>query len=234
MGTQYTDKIIISVGGSLIVPATGIDTEFLSQLNTFIRHKLADNKNRQFFLVSGGGTTARQYRDAGREVLGSDLSPDDLDWLGIHATRLNAHLLRTIFRDIAHLHIIEHYEIIRKAEEPVVIASGWKPGWSTDFCAVTLSDDYEVPVVINMSNITQVYEKDPKQFPDALPIDTISWPEFRKIVGNEWSPGMNAPFDPIAAKKAEEIGTKVVVVGKDFENLEKYFQGKDFIGTVIG
>ncbi len=233
MGTSYTDKIIISVGGSLIVPQSGIDTEFLSQLNKFIRRKLAENKNRQFFLVSGGGATARQYRDAGQAILGHDLSPDDLDWLGIHATRLNAHLLRTIFRDIAHLHIIEHYEIIRKAEEPVVIASGWKPGWSTDYCAITLSDDYEVPVVINMSNIQKVYEKDPKEFPDAAPIDHITWADFRKLVGNEWTPGMNAPFDPIAAKKAEEIGTKVVVMGKDFDNLENYFQGKEFIGTVI-
>lgn len=224
----------MSVGGSLIVPKTGIDTGFLKKLNTFVRSKLAENSNRQFFLVTGGGTTARHYRDAGREVVGSELSIDDLDWLGIHTTRLNAHLLRTIFRDIAHLHIIEHYEVIRKANEPVIIASGWKPGWSTDYCAVLLGEDYHVPTIINMSNIEKVYDQDPNEFPDAKPIDHMSWKEFRVLVGDEWNPGMNAPFDPIAAKKAEELGLKVVVLnGNDFENLDKFFRNEEFVGTVI-
>lgn len=229
------DKIIISVGGSLIVPNGGIETNFLKKLNTFIRVKLAENKNRQFFLVIGGGATARHYRDAGRTVVGSELTQDDMDWLGIHATRLNAHLLRTIFRDIAHLHIIEHYDIIRKATESVVIASGWKPGWSTDYCAVLLGEDYRVGTILNLSNITQVYDQDPKNNPQAKPIDKISWGEFRALVGDEWKPGLHAPFDPIAAKKAEELGTRVVVLnGNDFENLENYFQGKKFVGTTIG
>src|SRR3989344_4940734 len=142
MGSSYTDKIIISVGGSLVVPNGGVDTNFLSKFNAFIRKQLAKNKNRQFFLIIGGGTTARHYRDAGRTVLGHELTPDDLDWLGIHATKLNAHLVRTIFRDIAHPYILKHYEIIRKVSEPIVVAAGWKPGWSTDYDAILLCEDY--------------------------------------------------------------------------------------------
>jgi len=42
------------------------------------------------------------------------------------------------------------------------------------------------------------------------------------------------PFDPIASKKAEELGLKVVILkGDNFENLERYFAGRDFVGTVI-
>lgn len=167
------------------------------------------------------------------EVIGHELTDDDLDWLGIHATRLNAQMLRTIFRDIAHPYIIKNYDIIRKAVEPVVIAAGWKPGWSTDYCAVMLCEDYGVSTVINMSNIAQVYTKDPKVDPSARPIANISWTEFRKIVGNKWSPGLNMPFDPIAAKKSQELGTKVVVLGNDFTNLKKYFNNETFLGTVI-
>ena len=126
------ERIVISVGGSLIVPNGGIATQFLMKLNSFIRNQLAQHPKRQFFLVIGGGSTARHYIDAGKEVVGHELTTEDLDWLGIHSTRLNAHLVRTIFQDIAHPQIIEHYEFIRKAEEPVVVASGWKPGWSTD------------------------------------------------------------------------------------------------------
>lgn len=224
----------MSVGGSLVAPDKGVNTGFLTKLNTFIRDQLAKHPDRQFFLVSGGGSIARHYRDAGRDVVGHELTRDDLDYLGIHATKLNAHLIRTIFRDIAHPYILKHYEIIRKVQEPVVIAAGWKPGWSTDYCALLLCEDYDVRSVINLSNIKQVFDKDPRQFPDALPIDKISWGDFRKIVGEEWAPGLNAPFDPIAARKAQELGARVVVLhGEDFENIENYFAGKDFVGTVI-
>ncbi len=230
----YSEKIVMSIGGSLIVPNGGIDTKFLNKLNKFIRNQLAKNNNRQFFLVIGGGNIARHYRDAGEEVIKHKLTRDDLDWLGVHATRLNAQLLRTIFRDIAHPFIIKHYEIIRKVTEPVVVAAGWKPGWSTDFDAVLLCDDYNVKEVINLSNITKVYDKDPNKHKNAKPIDKMNWKDFRKLVGDKWVPGMHAPFDPVAAQKAEELGVKVVVLaGHDFKNLENYFNGKKFEGTVI-
>ncbi len=234
MGTQYTDKIIMSIGGSLIVPNGGIDTPFLTKLNSFVREQLAKHKNRQFFLVTGGGATARHYIDAGRDVIKHELSREDLDWLGIHSSRLNGHLVRTIFRDIAHPYIIKHYEIIRKVTEPVVIAAAWKPGWSTDYDAVLLCEDYDVSTVINLSNVAQVYDKDPKKFKDAKPFDKLSWDGFRGLIGDEWTPGLNAPFDPIAAKKAQEIGVKVVVMnGENWENVESYFEGKKFVGTTI-
>ncbi len=230
----YTEKVVMSIGGSLIVPNGGIDTKFLSQLNKFVRDELAKNPNRQFFLIIGGGKIARTYRDAGRDVIGHELTRDDLDWLGIHATKLNAHLVRTIFRDIAHPFIVKHYEIIRKAVEPVVVAAGWKPGWSTDYDAVLLCEDYHVKEMINLSNIAQVYDKDPNKNKDAKPIKKISWPDFRKLVGDVWIPGMNAPFDPVAAQKAQEGGIKVVVLsGHDFQNIRNYFDGKKFLGTVI-
>ncbi len=238
------EKIVISLGGSLVVPDGRINTKFLSAFNWFIRKKISENKNRQFFIVVGGGAIARHYRDAGREVIGKELSSDDLDWLGIHATRLNAHLVRTIFRDLAHPFIIKHYDIIRKVTKPVIIAAGWKPGWSTDYDAVMLCEDYGIDTVINLSNIDRLYDKDPKKFPGAKPIDKISWKEFQIMVGKEWIPGMNIPFDPIASQKAAELGIKAVILkGDDFKNLDNYFsalggsasggKNKKFIGTII-
>ncbi len=234
MGSNYNDKVVMSIGGSLVVPNGGINTQFLTKLNQFVRNQLAKHPNRQFFLIVGGGSTARHYRDAGRDVVGHELSPDDLDWLGIHATKLNAHLVRTIFRDIAHQYVLKHYEIIRKVSEPVVVAAGWKPGWSTDYDAILICEDYGVKTVINLSNVKQVYNKDPKEFKDAKAISEINWTDFRKLVGDEWVPGMNAPFDPVAARKAQELGVTVVVMsGDDFENVEHYLEGQKFLGTVI-
>lgn len=230
----YNEKIVMSVGGSLIVPKEGIDTKFLSNLNAFVRKQLANNKNRQFFLIAGGGSIARDYRDAGEKVVRHKLTSEDLDWLGIHATRLNAHLLRTIFRDIAHPFILKHFDIIRKPVEPIVVAAGWKPGASTDYDSVLICEDYHVRNIINLSNIDKVYDKDPKKYKDAKPIDKISWEDFRKLVGDKWIPGLNAPFDPVASQKAHTLGIKVAVLsGHDFKNLEDYIAGKDFTGTVI-
>ena len=228
------ERIVISLGGSLIVPNGGIDITFLKHFNEFIRKQLATHPNRQFFIVAGGGGTTRHYQDAAHNVIGHDLVPEDLDWLGIHATRLNAHLVRTIFRDLAHPYILKHYEIIRKVTEPVIIASGWKPGWSTDFCSTMICEDYHLKTVLNLSNIEMAYEADPRTNPDAKPIKKTTWKNFRKIVGDKWVPGMNAPFDPIASKKAEELGLKVIILkGNNFKNLENYFAGRDFVGTTI-
>lgn len=226
---------IFSLGGSLIVPNGGIDYSFLKEFNSFIRKKIKSAAMR-FFLVCGGGATARYYRDAAAEVCGKAITNEDLDWLGIHSTRLNAHLLRTIFRDIAYERLIKHYDLIDKkvVDYPVVVAAGWQPGWSTDFDAVLLAEDYGIRTVVNLSNTDAVYDRDPRKFPDAKPIKRISWDEVIKIVGKNWQPGQNTPFDPIAAQKAKEISLKVINCnGRDLDNLENILEGRQFIGTVI-
>lgn len=227
-----TDAFILSLGGSLVVPDGTIDTQFLTEFNTFIRKQVSE-KNRRFFITVGGGRIMRDYRDAAKKVHG-EISNQDLDWLGIHATRLNAQLIRTIFIDIAAPLIIKHYEIILKIDQPVAIAAGWKPGWSTDYCAVTLCQDYGVKHMVNMSNVDKVYDKDPKKFPDAKPIDAINWTDYRKIAGDEWTPGLNLPFDPIASKLAQELGVTVKILnGKNLTNLEAALEDKPFIGSTI-
>lgn len=235
MNTNGNERIIMSIGGSLIIPNGVVDNNFLKGLNQFVRKLLQENPKRQFFLVTGGGWIARHYRDAGASIVGHELTADDLDWLGIHATRLNGHLLRTIFRDIAHQYLIKHYDIIRKVKEPVAIAAGWKPGWSTDYDAILLCEDYDAKTVINLSNVDYIYDKNPKEHADAKPYKRLSWKEMKKLVGDKWIPGMNMPFDPIASKKAEALGVSVVMIkGGDWDNLEQCLNGKKFVGTIIG
>lgn len=232
MSNNCSEAYIISLGGSLVVPNGGIDTQFLKEFNAFIRNQVSAKK-RRFFITVGGGAIMREYRDTAKKIRGK-ITNTDLDWLGIHATRLNAQLMRTIFIDIAHPRIIKHYEIILKIDEPVAIAAGWKPGWSTDYCAVTLCQDYGVTEMINMSNVDQVFDKDPKQYPDAKPIDTITWKDYRKIVGDTWTPGLNTPFDPIASKLAQELGLTVKFLnGRNLKNLEAALDRKPFIGSTI-
>jgi len=227
------NTFVLSLGGSLVVPNGGIDTEFLKAFNSFIREQVV-KKNRRFFIVVGGGTTAGKYGSAGKEVLGYDITKEDQDWLGIHATRLNAQLIRTIFKDIADPRVIKHYEVILKIDRPIAVAAGWKPGWSTDYCAVTLCQDYNIKEVINLSNVDMIYNKDPKQFKDAKPIKNISWKDYRTMVGDTWTPRMNIPFDPIASKLADELSVSVRFLnGKNLKNLELALNNQEFVGTTI-
>jgi len=221
---------IISLGGSLIYPEGGIDTKFLSEFRKLILDFVSNGK--RFIIVCGGGAICRHYQNAASEI--SEISPDDIDWLGIHSTHLNAQLVRTIFREHAHLKIITHFTEKEEVVEPVAIAAGWRPGHSTDYDAIMLAKTYGAGTVVNLSNVEKVYDKDPKKFADAKPIAKISWGEFRKIVGETWTPGLSAPFDPIASKEAQESGIKVVIMnGKGLANFKNFLEGKEFIGTEI-
>jgi uridylate kinase len=229
--------IVISVGGSLIVPNGGVDEKFLINFNSFIRNYV--KKGFRFFLVAGGGKIARHYRDAAKATIGN-LTDEDLDWLAIHGTRLNAHLLRTIFYDIAHPRIIENYDKkLNNWKEPVVIGAGWKPGWSTDYDAVLLARDYGAKTILNLSNIYYLFDKDPKKYKDAKPIEKTTWEEMEKMMesllnNGKWIPGLSAPFDPIATKLAKQLKLTVIIInGKDFKNLANLLEGKSFKGTVI-
>ncbi|MFA6099384.1 MAG: UMP kinase [Patescibacteria group bacterium] len=223
--------IVISLGGSILVPNGGIDADFLKDFSKLIRARI--KLGERFIIVVGGGSTARSYQQAARAV--GKLADEDVDWLGIHATRLNAHLLRSVFREEALHRVIKNPTLHVNWNKSVLIGAGWKPGWSTDYVAIRMGHKYGAKRVINLSNIAVAYDKDPNKHTDAKPIYKADWKTFRHLVGNKWSPGMNVPFDPIASRLADKWGMEVVIAqGNDLKNLKNIFEGKKFVGTVIG
>lgn len=225
------ETIVMSVGGSLIVP-DAIDTHFLSSLKDLIETETANG--RRFIIIAGGGKTARRYQDAAAEV--SPLENEDLDWLGLHATRLNGHLLLTIFRDLAHRVMVTNPDDVldMPKDASLIIAAGYRPGASTDLRAVQIADRVGAKKVINLSNIDYVYTADPKTDPTATKIEDITWEDFRKLIPAEWGPGLNSPFDPVAAKEAQEKNIEVASLnGTKLISLKNYLDNKPFTGTRI-
>ncbi len=227
------DPLILSVGGSLIVPDGGPNVDFLKQLRELVLKVI--EQGRKIVIVTGGGKTARHYIDAASNV--QKISDDDLDWLGIHATRLNGHLVRTILRDVAHPIVYKNPLAVPPVKEwqgNVLIGAGWRPGWSTDFVACRIAQLLDAKTVINMSNIDFVYSDDPRTNPDAKAYEDLRWRDYRQLVGDEWSPGLSAPFDPVAAKFCHKYGMSVAVVnGKNLAEVEKAILGQDFRGTLL-
>jgi len=226
------DYIVVSVGGSLLVPE-GIDISFLQNFRELVLQKTQEGSS--FYIVSGGGRLARNYQEAAAEIRGGEtLDREDIDWLGIHSTRLNAHLLRTIFIEEAQARIIKNPTSRFRGRESIVIGAGWKPGWSTDYCAVMAAKTLGAKKLVNLSNIDYVYTADPRKDPSAQKIETIGWSDFRKLIPEEWDPGLSSPFDPVAAKEAEALGLEVAIInGASLSSFSDYLDGKPFTGTVI-
>ena len=228
---------ILSVGGSIIAPDKP-DSGFLTSFIAMIKDWLNADPARRLILVAGGGAPARVYQNAYKEVaaeLRENIEGDAADKIGIMATRLNAELVKALCGEICKNDVVYNPTENIEFSGRILVAAGWKPGFSTDNDAVLLAEKFSADTVLNLSNIEKVYTDDPKKNPSAKPIDSISWQDFRKMVGDNWTPGKNTPFDPIASKKAEELNLKVICAsGKNIENIKNILDGKDFVGTKIG
>lgn len=200
--------IIISLGGSLVCPKD-LDIFFLKKFKRFISKQI--KKGRKFLIVVGGGNLARKYQAVGRIF---KISSERLDKIGIGATLLHATLFNGIFE---------------KLKGKVIFVGGEKPGQSTDLVAVKLARKLRSKLVLNLTNIDFVYERDPRRFKGAKPLRKTSFDQFLKIVGEKWLPGANFPFDPIATKMAKKFKIKIVILnGRNFKNLENFFRRKKF------
>lgn len=226
------EYIVVSVGGSLLVP-DAIDIGFLQNFRELVLEKTRAGSS--FYIVAGGGRLARNYQEAAARIRGEQtLEREDVDWLGIHSTRLNAHLLRTIFIEEAQPKIIKNPTNRFRGKENIVIGAGWKPGWSTDYCAVMAAKTLGAKKLVNLSNIDYVYTADPRKDPGAQRIEAIGWAAFRDLIPDEWDPGLSAPFDPVAAREAEALGLEVAIInGSNLAAFSAYLDGKPFTGTVI-
>src|SRR3989344_1358936 len=218
---------VISLGGSIINPSK-INVSFLAAFRKLI---LSFSKDNRFFIVTGGGQPAMDAQAAAKSV--TKITPDDLDWTGIAATRVNAELLRSIFGKVAYKRIILDPSKKVGGLKRINIFSGWKPGWSTDFVAVKIAQSYGIKTVINLSNIDYVYDRDPRKFKNAKKFERMTWAQFRRLFGSSWDPGANVPYDPVGAKLAQKLEIEVIILnGTKLDNVRQFFSGKNFKGTM--
>lgn len=223
------ETIIISLGGSLIIP-NEIDISFLEDFKKLILSEV--KRGKKFVIITGGGKICRKYQNVAKNI--SNPTDEDLDWIGIASLKLNAELLRVIFEEYAIGKVVLNLSEKFSFDSPIVIGAAFEPGQSTDTDAVLAAKNIGAKKIINLSNTDYVYDSDPKENIKAKKIEKISWAEYRKLIPSDWNPGLNTPFDPVASREAEKEGIEVVIMnGKPIGNLANYLNGKDFKGTVI-
>lgn len=223
---------VLSLGGSIVAPEK-VDVEFLTRFKASIAGYLEERKDARLILTVGGGAPARIYQEAARKISPSS-SAEELDWLGIRATHLNGALVRAVFSEYVENELVTDPTGDFSFDGRILVAAGWKPGFSTDTDAVYLARKFGAKTVVNLSNIKKVYTDDPRKNPDAKPLDHISWDDFIAMVGKTWTPGKNTPFDPIASQIARKEGMSVICMdGRNIENLMAMLSDMPFEGTTI-
>lgn len=221
---------MVSLGGSLIAPDT-VDVAFVRGIRDAMRELSAQSR---FVLVCGGGAIARRYQTAYRASAGESAHADAADWVGIAATRLNAELIKHALGDLAPDEVVYDPSVSPRFTGRVLVAAGWKPGFSHDYDAVLLAEQLGARVMLKLSNLAQVYDGDPKHDGNARPLERMSWGQMSTLMGREWAPGSNLPFDPIATRRAAELGLTLLVAGSDLQNFRRILAAQEFTGTTVG
>ena len=223
--------IIISLGGSLIVPDK-VNVEFLEDFRRFI---LKNSKKYKFVVVCGGGKPARTYIKG----LDSQKMKDKFYFqslLGISITRLNARLMTYFFGKDANEGIPNDMKQVRdllKYNRVVFCgALRYAKNQTSDTNAAKLAHYFKTDF-INLTNVKGLYDKDPKKFRSAKFIPWISHKDFLKMARRiEFNPGQNFVLDQNAAKIIEKYNVKTFILG-DLKEFDRLLSGKHFVGTVV-
>lgn len=229
---QYMKKrvIVISLGGSLIVPEK-IDVNFLKSFKKVILSNLNKYK---FVIVCGGGTVARNYINALESM---NISEYLQSLAGIGATRLNARFMSYLFfrdQDEGIPHDMKTVKNMLDKKDIIFCgALRYAPNQTSDSTAVKLAAFLKTEF-INLTNVKGLYDKNPKKYKDAKFIQKANIEEFSRIVLSIPSkPGMHAPVDHTALRIIKKNKIKTYILGKDTQQLDNLLKGKNFIGSVI-
>lgn len=227
---------IVALGGSLLRPEEADErTMWFGQLRQMAVH--FEGNGRKLGIVVGGGLPAREGITLARESFSDSYR---LDTVGIAATRLNATILQQTLQDIGcnvapviPTSTNEAAELLESHN--IVVMGGTTPGHTTDAVSVALARDCGASHCVIATNVSHVHDSDPRENPEAKPIEELTLAELAQITGTEpLGPGGSAAVDPVAVKWAMEASIKLAVLdGRDLSRVEDALEGRPFVGTLV-
>ena len=223
--------VVLSLGGSLIIPEK-IDVKYLKEFKKVI---LRNTKNYKFIIICGGGSIARTYISALKEE-GINEKLQGLS--GISATRTNARFMNYFFNSNLEYGIPHTMSLLKKYTKKYDIifcgALEYKPNQTSDSTSAQIAKRFK-SVFINLTDVSGLHNKNPKEFKDAKFIPKISWKDFDKIVNKlKFKPGQHFVLDQGASKIIMKYKIPTYILGKDMNQLDNLLKGKKFKGTIIG
>ena len=222
--------IVLSLGGSLIVP-DNVDVSYLKKFREAIRK---NSRKYKFIIVCGGGSVARKYIYALRET---GINETLQSMAGISATRTNARFMSYFFNQNSWKGIPQKMEEIHKylKSQDIVFCGAleYKPNQTSDSTSAQIARHFKTDF-INLTNVSGLYDKNPKEHKDAKFIQDISWKEFNKLANKmKYKPGQHFVLDQTASKIIMNNKIKTYIIGQDIKQLDNLLNGKKFKGTKI-
>jgi len=223
-------KVVVSVGGSVLAPDLEPDRV---RAYADVIEGLIDAGHRVGVVV-GGGTVARDYIGAARELGANEMQ---LDQLGIGVTRLNARLLIAALGERAAPTPPETYEdagaAFHRGDVPVM--GGVAAAQTTDAVSAALAEYVNADLLVYATSVPGVFSADPETDPDATKHDHLFPDELVSIIAEiEMAAGSNAPVDLLAAKVIERAGLHAVVLdGSDPKNVDAAVRNGEHDGTEV-
>ena len=227
---------VIALGGSLLRPEESENRKtWFGKLRQLAVH--IEGNSRKLGIVVGGGLPARE----GIELASNFISDSDrLDEVGIAATRINATIIQQILIDIGCnvAPSIPHSTVDAAQyfdQYNIVVMGGTTPGHTTDAVAISLARDCGARDCIIATNVSHIFDKDPKVSADAKPFVEMTIHELIELIGTDrMKPGQSAVVDPIAVGLAEKSQINIAVLdGRDIDLIESALDGKEFEGTLV-
>ncbi len=227
---------VVALGGSLLRPEE-LDNRkmWLGKLRQLAVH--IEGNSRKLGIVVGGGLPAREGIELAKNMISN---PDRLDEVGIAATRLNATIIQQIFLDMG-CNVALTIPVSTKAaadlleQHNIVVMGGTTPGHTTDAVAVSFARDCGATDCIIATNVSHIFNKDPRTNDDAEPFFEMKIAELVGLTGTErLKPGQSAVVDPIAVGIAQQFNINIAVLdGRDLDLVESALDGNDFVGTIV-
>ncbi len=225
--------VVLSVGGSSIIPDGKPDINYLKALSAIIK-----KSKHSFGILCGGGPVARTYANAARELGAGEYEADSI---AISSTRQNAQLVVAALKSAGvgvHERVLADFE---RAKEPAkenkaVVMGGTIPGITTDTDAVLLAEAIGAKRLVNISNVDAIYETDPKKNPGAKKFEKMTYDELISLAlsSDKRMAGTNFIFDMLACKliARSKIETHFVSF-RNLRDVEGAIEGKKHSGTLV-
>jgi len=221
-------RAVLKLGGSIFDPEPS-----QTKIDGYAKVIRAFSKRNQLVVVTGGGSTARKYIAAARELGASEAACDQI---GIQASRLNARLLAAGVGGSAFPEIPDRLEDLTRfaASSMIVVMGGLQPGQSTNAVAALAAEAIRADLLVNATDVNGVYTADPHKDSRARKLDEVTPEELETILVREgFGAGEYALMDPLALRIIRRSHIPVTIVdGRDPSTIEKALQGKR-IGTRV-
>jgi uridylate kinase len=225
-------KIVIKFGGSVLYKdEMDLNVERINEIvNTIIT---LHDAGHMVAIVVGGGKLARIIIQAS-DVLEHVTTFKDI--LAVESTRIHALLVIASLKNRAYLLVPRTFEDVGKAlsSGKIVVTGGLQPGQSTNAVAALVAEYWGADLLINLTNVDKVYDKDPNIHDDAKPLDEISADKLLEIISKQdEEPGKYALFDRVGCEIVKRSDLKLVFTnGSEPKNILRIVDGEK-IGTIV-